>query len=286
MSASFLEQELEVEGVSLRVLSEGEGAPALILHGFTGSAESMVCVSDPLREKFRVHRVDLLGHGGSESPDRLEAFGMSQCVAQLRALLDALAIPRALLIGYSMGGRAALSLAVAHPERVSRAVLVGATPGLEEASERAARRTSDEELAEHILSGGLECFVDEWMANPLFASQARLGEAALARARAERLRGSAYGLAQSLRGMGTGAMRPLHDDLPHLSQPVLCVVGEEDKKFSAIAEAMVAALPLGCLKAIPHAGHAAHLEQPEAFAKCVLDFALRPSVDSIAQGEA
>jgi 2-succinyl-6-hydroxy-2,4-cyclohexadiene-1-carboxylate synthase len=276
VTASLLDQSIEVEGVRLRVVSEGEGDSVLILHGFTGSAESMACVSDRLRDGFRVHRVDLVGHGGSESPDRPEAFSMPQCVAQLRALLEALALPSVSVIGYSMGGRAALSLAVAYPKRVSRLVLVGASPGLADPAERAARRKADQELAERILSHGLESFVDEWMANPLFATQARLGEAALARARAERLRGSAVGLAESLRGMGTGSMPPLHEDLSRLSLPVLCVVGEEDAKFRAIAERMVAALSRGELQLIPAAGHAAHLEQPEAFARAFAAFASVP----------
>ncbi|MEE3325919.1 MAG: 2-succinyl-6-hydroxy-2,4-cyclohexadiene-1-carboxylate synthase [Myxococcota bacterium] len=285
MTASRQEQSLEVEGVRLHVVSEGEGDPVLILHGFTGSVESMACVSDRLREGFRVHRVDLVGHGGSESPALAEAFSMSQCVAQIRSLLDALELPSVSVIGYSMGGRVALSLAVAHPERVSRLVLVGASPGLADPAERAARRTADEALADRILREGLEEFVDQWMANPLFASQARLGEAALARARAERLRGSAAGLAGSLRGMGTGSMPPLHEDLPRLRLPVLCVVGEEDGKFRALGERMVTALPQGELQLIPSAGHAAHLEQPEAFAQAFAMFASAPVASADREGE-
>ena len=149
---------------------------------------------------------------------------------------------------------------------------------------RAARRKADEELAERILRDGLEDFVDQWMANPLFASQARLGEAALARARAERLRGSPAGLAGSLRGMGTGTMPPLHDELARLRLPVLCVVGEEDAKFRAIAEGIVAALPLAELKMISGAGHAAHLEEPRAFARAFASFASQSATSSQSEG--
>lgn len=273
MTEPSLDRSFEVEGVRLRVVSEGQGDPVLILHGFTGSVESMACVSDLLRQDFRVHRVDLVGHGGSESPRRPDDYSMPHCVAQLYALLDALELSRVCVLGYSMGGRAALSLAVAHPERIQSLVLVGASPGLADPEDRVARRMADEELAERLLRDGLEDFVDRWMANPLFASQIRLGETALARARAERLRGSALGLAGSLRGMGTGSMPPLHDDLPGLDVPVLCVVGEEDAKFRAIAEAMVASLPHGERKVIPGAGHAAHLEQSEAFAQAFSAFA-------------
>lgn len=284
VKASVQERFIEAEGVSLRVVNEGRGAPVLVLHGFTGSAESMACVSERLRADFCVHRVDLVGHGRSASPSELEPFEMPRCVAQLRAVLDALAVERVPVIGYSMGARAALSLAVAHPERVAELILVGVTPGLADSNERATRRHSDEQLADEIESDGLERFVDTWMAKPLFASQARLGEAALARARAERLAGSAHGLAQSLRGMGTGAMPPLHAHLPDLKSRVLCVVGEEDSKFLALAEQMVALLPHGRLHILPRAGHAAHLEQPEAFAVAVKEF-LASSSSAVASRE-
>lgn len=279
------ERFVEAEGVSLRVVSEGEGAPALVLHGFTGCVESMACVSERLSARLRVHRVDLLGHGRSSSPDAVEPFKMSHCVAQLTAVLDALSIDRVVVIGYSMGGRAALSLAVAHPERIAGLILVGATPGLADPEQRADRRNSDEKLADEIVRDGLEPFIDRWMAKPLFASQVRLGQKALDQARAQRLAGSAHGWAQSLRGLGTGAMPPLHSELPNLETPVLCVVGEEDAKFRAIAEQMVAALPSGCLRVLAQAGHAAHLEQPEAFAMAVNEFLLSGLAEKGSRGE-
>ena len=124
---------------------------------------------------------------------------MGACVEQVAA---ALSLARMHVVGYSMGGRVALSLAVAHPDRVASLLLVGASPGLAEAEERAARIKADEALARQIEQDGLERFVDYWMALPLFASQSVLGEDALARARTQRLRSDPAGLANSLRGMG------------------------------------------------------------------------------------
>lgn len=272
MNGARSENFIRVQGVRLRVVSEGEGRPVLVLHGFTGSAESMECVCEGLRAEFRVHRVDLPGHGQSDAPTDLEPFRISSCVAQLCELLDAMHVSSTLLIGYSMGGRVALSLALARPERVAALVLIGATPGIAQPAERMVRRRNDEELADRIVNEGLERFVDDWMAQPLFATQARLSRATLARERAQRLSGSAHGFAQSLRGMGTGTMPARHADLHGLEVPVLCVVGEEDKKFHAIAEKMVESLPRARLCSIVKAGHAAHLERPRAFAMAVRDF--------------
>ncbi len=265
-------------GVRLRVRVQGAtlpGTPLLVLHGFTGRVESMADVGRAFSTGSRarpVVAVDLVGHGESDSPPDPTAYSMASCVAQVTAVLDALALSRVQLLGYSMGGRVALSLAVAHPARVASLVLVGASPGLADADAREARVAADEALARRILDRGLERFVDEWMALPLFASQARRGAAALAAERAWRLRGSAEGLAGSLRGMGTGAMPPLHERLGEIAQPVLLVAGALDEKFAEIARQMQPRLPRAQCALVENAGHAAHWEEPARFAESVAGF--------------
>ncbi len=264
-------------GVRLHVRDEGSGPAALLLHGFTGCGASLQGVADALADGRRVIRPDLVGHGESDAPLSPSDYTMPRCVAQLLALLDTLGVERCDVFGYSLGGRTALSLAAAAPARVRSLVLVGATPGLASTADRAARVDADEALARRILDQGVEAFVDHWMALPLFASQQRLGESALAAARAERLRCRAEGLAGSLRGMGTGAMPPLHESLPHIEVPASCFAGAEDAKFRAIAGEMAASLPNAEVAVVADAGHAAHLEQPEAFASLLRAFLDRVS---------
>ena len=98
-------------------------------------------------------------------------------VQDLTALLDRLGIARAPVVGYSMGGRVALHLALGAPERVAALVLESASPGIADAAQRAARVKSDEALADDIERLGIEAFVDRWEAQPLFASQSRLAAA-------------------------------------------------------------------------------------------------------------
>jgi 2-succinyl-6-hydroxy-2,4-cyclohexadiene-1-carboxylate synthase len=155
---------------------------------------------------------------------------------------------------------------------VRSALLIGASAGLEDARARAARRGEDEALAARIEREGLERFVDRWMERPLFASQRRLGEAALARARAQRLSNRAHGLAQSLRGMGTGAQPALHARLPWVRVPILLVAGSLDAKFAAIASDLASRLPNARARLVPGAGHACHLEEPEAFLRIARRF--------------
>jgi len=215
--------------------------PVLALHGFTGSTATMWALVRPLTETRRVAVVDLPGHGRSITNDS-HAFGFEHTVDAVAAAIDRHHLGPAHVVGYSMGGRVALGLAVRHPGHVASLSLIGASPGLSDPVERAARRRSDNELADDLLEDGLTAFVDRWMASPLFASQVRLGADVLADARTQRLANDPDGLAGSLRGAGTGAQPSYWHDLAGIAAPVLLVVGDEDPKFRAIAMRMAAGL--------------------------------------------
>ena len=256
---------LRTGGLSLHAELLGSGPPLLVLHGFTGSCRSMEPVARGLAHEFQTVRIDLVGHGRSDAPREVAPYRMERCVDQLVGALDALEIGSAHVLGYSMGGRAALALCAWHPERVRSALLVGASAGIADPEERRQRRARDEALADRIESEGVEGFVDRWMAQPLFASQERLGREVLAGFREQRLANRAHGLAGSLRGMGSGAQPPLHDLLPRLTLPVRLVAGALDAKFAAIAEDLAGRLPAAAVELVPDAGHACHLEAREPF---------------------
>lgn len=269
------ERSVVAAGVRLRVRVEGTahgGTPVLVLHGFTGCAESMQDVVDALSATRRVVAPDLVGHGGSESPEDPSRYEMEACVEQLIGVMDRLDLGRAHVVGYSMGGRVALSLCVAHPDRVASLLLVGASPGLARPEEREARVAADDGLASEILGDGLEGFVDRWMALPLFATQASLPAEVLQRQRAQRLQSDPAGLAGSLRGMGTGAMPALHEHLKEIAQPLCLVAGALDVKFARLAREMAARIPRARVALIDGVGHAAHLEDPDRFAEVARAF--------------
>jgi 2-succinyl-6-hydroxy-2,4-cyclohexadiene-1-carboxylate synthase len=169
-----------------------------------------------------------------------------------------------MLVGYSMGGRIALHAAFTLKPR--RLILVGASPGLANAEERTARRRADDALADRIEQIGIEAFATEWGAQPLFEGQPERVRAA---AYADRLRNTPHGLANALRGLGTGVMEPLWDRLPELDLPVTLIAGERDEKFRSIAERMRERLPRAELTVVPGAGHAAQLERPELVAAAI-----------------
>ena len=259
-------------GVQLNVEIGGEGPPMVLLHGFTGSAESWRTHVAVFRNKFKTVAVELLGHGASDSPADPARFRMDRCVEDLAAVFDHLGLARVDLLGYSMGGRVALHMAAAHPERVGTLVLESASPGLARLDERQARAASDEALANSIEQRGLEAFVERWSELPLFASQATLPEVVRAELRAQRLRNNPRGLANCLRGLGAGVAPALWERLKEVRMPTLVMAGALDHKYAAIAQAMAASLATSQLANVPDAGHAAHLEQPEAFDRLVLAF--------------
>jgi 2-succinyl-6-hydroxy-2,4-cyclohexadiene-1-carboxylate synthase len=197
---------------------------------------------------------------------------MEQCIADLLALLDTLEVGRAGVLGYSMGGRVALQLAAAAPARVSALVLESSSPGLADAAERQARIAADGALAASIERDGLAAFVERWERLPLFASQAALPADVRAGQRAQRMQNDPLGLANSLRGMGTGRQASLWDRLPQLHIPTLLIAGELDRKYCAIAEQMAQALPNARSVIVPNAGHTVHLEQPAIFTAAVREF--------------
>ena len=262
----------DVNNLKINVERTGSGAPLVLLHGFTGSASSWGAHLGILGEHFSCYAVDLIGHGQTESPDDPERYCMERCVEDLLVLFDRLEIEQTALLGYSMGGRVALQLAVAAPERINALILESASPGIPDASERTARVKADEALAESIERDGLEAFIDYWERIPLFASQRNVPSDVWQRHRAQRLSNNPLGLANSLRGMGAGAMQPVWAQLDALTMPSLLIVGELDEKYVRQGREMAELMPNTSLTVVPNIGHAVHLEAPETFDRILMNW--------------
>jgi 2-succinyl-6-hydroxy-2,4-cyclohexadiene-1-carboxylate synthase len=244
--------------------------PVLALHGFTGGGLDWA----PLVPALQRHVVapDFLGHGFSDAPHKPAPYSMARTLDYWLALLDQLELPQVDLLGYSMGGRVALSFAAAHPDRVGRLVLIGATPGLREPETRAARITQDAQRAEQLEAQGVPAFIKWWQSQPIIASQARIAAPIRAAMQARKHTARAWGWAASLRGLGTGSMPPVWAALPQLTVPTLLLTGGEDPKFTAIARAMRSTLPNALHAEIRGAGHCAHLEELPACSEVIRTF--------------
>ncbi|MFQ5535961.1 MAG: 2-succinyl-6-hydroxy-2,4-cyclohexadiene-1-carboxylate synthase [Gemmatimonadota bacterium] len=250
------------------------GSPVL-LHGFTGSAAAWPReITEGLASAGHGPvLLDLPGHGpgrsGAGGDDREDDFSLEAVHRRIRRAMGEEPAP---LIGYSMGGRLALSFAAEHPGRVSRLVLEAASPGLADEEERAARRRRDKALALRIEEGGMAAFVDEWERLPLFESQNALPEEVRRAQRELRLRHDSAPLAEALRCLGTGALPSYWEELVRMELPVLLIAGELDTKFVKIARKMARRLPDARLVITPGAGHRVHLERPGAWLSAVVAF--------------
>jgi 2-succinyl-6-hydroxy-2,4-cyclohexadiene-1-carboxylate synthase len=235
------------------------GSRVVLVHGFTQTLRSWEPVAERLAARWQVVRVDLPGHGGSG--------GVRVGFAEAARLLGE-AGGVGVFVGYSLGGRLCLRLALDRPDLVRGLVLIGASPGIADPGDRAGRRVDDEALAGRIEREGVAAFLERWLAGPLFATLP-----AEAAGRDERLANTPEGLASALRRLGTGVQEPLWDRLAAVAPPTLLVAGALDAKFAAIAREMAAAIgPAARVVLVPGAGHAVHLERPAELAGLVGEF--------------
>lgn len=235
----------------LAATATGTGPRIVLVHGFTQTSRSWAPLAARLAAGHEIVAVDAPGHGDSADV-RADLEAGAALLGEVGGL--------ATYVGYSMGGRLCLHLAVSRPDLVERLVLVSATAGLDAPDDRAARRASDEALAASLERDGLDAFLERWVAQPLFAGfvDPDLDD---------RRRNTVGGLASSLRLAGTGTQEPLWERLPGITMPVLVVAGADDPKFVAAAERLSALLPMATMAIVDAAGHTVHLEQPESFAE-------------------
>ena len=268
-------QHLPVRAGSLLLCDEGPRTvpPLVLLHGFTGSQASFASLREDLSRDHRILTFDLPGHGGTRVDS--SAFPMSGAAQALREALDTLEVGSFSLLGYSMGGRLAIYLALELGARIDALILESTSDGIADAGERRARREADDALAASIEHDGIEAFVDRWERLPLFASLRDLPAARLRTLREERLCSNPGGLAESLRQMGTGSQPWLGDQLAEIQAPTLVITGDQDVKFNTIGSRLSASIPGARRAVVAGAGHVPHLEQPETFRGLVAAFLAR-----------
>lgn len=238
-------------------------ASVLALHGFTGCGKDFDCMRHAFPDVY------------FDTPD-LHAADIPEDFPGLLTLLEdrfeqlSKTQPR-ILLGYSMGGRIALHLALrlarnGRFRKGDRLILISASPGLKSEEERKSRREHDAALARKILAApDAAAFYAFWRTVPIIASQANIPEPWNNRILENRAAADKTHWARSLETLGTGALPPLWDELGEINVETLLVCGENDAKFTQIAETMHAALPHSRLVKIPGCGHTPQLEDPDAF---------------------
>ena len=243
--------------------------PLVLLHGFLGSAADFEVLMDGLMPDHPSVAVDLPGHGPDPEPLPDDAT-FEEVVEGLQAFCSQIETPQIDLLGYSMGGLIAMGLLCAEPERIRRAVLVGASPGIEDEAARSERASLDAARAEALEAGPFETWLDQWYAQPLFAPL-RASDA-FADMRARRAMGRPEALAQALRVLSPSRQPPLRQRLATCPVPALLMAGALDERYAASNRSLADANPLFESVTVPGAGHAPHLEQPDDFLDAVRAF--------------
>lgn len=251
-----------------------DAPPLLFLHGFLGNVQSFAIAKSYLAEQFCCLSVDLPGHGKTRVVEDRE-YAMPQLAHRVIQLLDSLQIQTCQAIGYSLGGRLALYLALHFPQRFTQVVLESASPGLAIAAEQQLRRQQDEALAAQLETQPFSTWLHNWYHQPLFTSLRQHPD--FEQLMQQRLQNCPEGLARSLRYLGTGSQPSLWEQLPWAQVPLLLLVGEKDYKFRQINQAMAAQCPMAQLMVIPGCGHNIHTENAQAFVAAVQTFLNRSS---------
>jgi len=244
--------------VQLSRTTEGSGLRAVLLHGFTQTSQAWAPLRQALRRDLTTIAIDLPGHGATKG-DVPNLWVTADAVAEIGGT--------ATYVGYSMGGRIALHVALARPALVDQLVIVGAHPGIDRPAERFQRLVQDKAMAQRVLDIGVDAFIDEWLAQPMFSTLAPE-----ARGESYRRSNTADGLAQSLRSNGTGSQDALWDRMRFCDVPTHVVVGEHDTKFVELGQRIFDTMPNATVHVVAGVGHSVPLEAPEALADllCVL----------------
>ena len=247
-------------------------ATVLALHGFTGDGQDYAPIIETTRNIFQWITLDMPGHGRTGSPKEKELYDSDALILYLRAVEQYFDLYHYHLLGYSMGGRAALHYALSFPARLASLVLVGTNPGLVDPDERFKRRRQEEALAEHILNSKVHSFIEKWLDQEILATQQNIAQPTRIQMLARRYQNNPVGLANSLLGFGTGVMPVLWPQLQTLRIPTLLTSGSMDLKYSVIARAMHRFMPHAERTQILGAGHTAHLEKPAHFGRLLEEF--------------
>ncbi len=239
----------------------------LVLHGFT---------------ETDLFWKDLLGDAGDAIAAKcalLPGHGWKPCAAGTTLASTATEFARVLahegsrdLLGYSLGGRLALQLAIDHPSAVKRLVLISCIAGVRDPAERAARLARDERLACILEEDGIGPFLAMWESNPSLRPMKPLPQGQIEILRSMRMNQDPLGLAAALRWLGVGTMADLWDRLGAITADTLLICGEGDQRYVAAMAQMCALIPRARLAVIHGSGHAVHREQPEAVRRMVGEF--------------
>jgi len=247
---------VKLNGIEIDYAVSGRGRPVILSHGYGATRRMWDGQHAAMGDRYRLITWDMRGHGQTETPDDPAQYSTELTVADTRALLQALGVNRAVVGGLSLGGYVSLAFYLAHPEMVEALIICDSGPGYRNADARTTWNTRAHQRAADLEARGLDAF----------GGRSREVREAMGHHR------SAQGLAHAARGMLAQRDSRVIDGLAAIRVPTLVVVGDLDGPFLAPCQYMAKKIPGARLEVIVGAGHAANLDQPEAFDRVLLEF--------------
>lgn len=245
--------------------------PVLVfLHGFLGSLKDWDYHISQLKEKFMCIAVDLPGHGKSIDLEREDCYSFRGCSGSIMDILDRNGIDKCILVGYSMGARLALFIAVEFPDRFKGLVIESASPGLKTKNEREKRYLDDLKLAENLSSSPIESFLQKWYDQPIFLSLKNHPD--FPDLIKSRMRNNPSELVRSLRNMSIGLQPELWNKWDSINIPSLLIAGENDSKYVTILSEMNDKSGYSNISIEPECGHNIHFEKKNSYIQELLKF--------------
>ena len=239
--------------------------PRLVfLHGFLGRGADWQEVAAHFTDRYCCILPDLPGHGANTHLALGPALDYERLARGLARTLAESGKEPVVLVGYSLGGRIGLYAGLQHPGMLRGLLLESTNPGLSELETRQQRALADERQAQKIQSQGMDAFLDDWYAQPLFRSlHAR--PALLERMRRSRQGNQPVWMAKVLRELSPGSQPFLGERWNELNIPVLLLAGSLDEKYAALVSQTAARFPRVRGLVVPQAGHSIHAERPGRF---------------------
>lgn len=244
---------LDRNGVNIYYEVHGSGPALLLTHGFSATTEMWKSNIATLSQKYRLILWDMRGHGQTDSPNDRYRYSADLTVGDMDTLLDACGEKQAIFGGHSLGGFMSLAYHLLHPERVKALMLFDTGPGYKKDDARAAWNKRAESMAKTFEEKGLDA----------------LGRSAEVLACTHR---SAQGLAFAARGLLAQRDGRVISSLESIKAPTLVLVGDKDEAYFAATDYMANKIPDAKKVVIANAGHAANIDQPDAFNQAVLEF--------------
>jgi len=247
----------------------------ILLHGFAGQASDWHFLFDKLPENICPITVDLLGHGKSSSPEDFNLYSADKLAEYINAIFEKLNFDKAIILGYSMGGRVAASFHNKFPNKVLSLIFESSTFGIENEHLRMDRINSDTVLVEKLLNSSINEFVIDWYNQPLFKSLKQLEADKYNQMINEKYLNNPIGLSGILKGFGTGQMPNFWSNVPNISVPGLFISGRLDEKYSKIGERISKLNSNFEHICVEETGHNIHLEKPKEFINLINSFLIK-----------